>query len=236
MALIDLAGFVRQKSTEKGAQANVKAISIQFFFDFCAIFVVFRGRFARASRCAARWAEPLFLLTGAVLQRVRTLCENAKTRQNATTNRNAVAFRARRADRTRNFPFRRQLGTEVGRFGALPTAPGRLYWRPWTHRAALGGRLGLARGDPTALRGAPGTSLGRPRWLERVPRSMLGDSGLMLRQFLVRFSSLFEVASHERVDVLRVRNDERQRERLDLVGSIGQRLDKLHRIGNDRSI
>ena len=65
---------------------------------------------------------------------------------------------------------------------------------------------------------------------------MLGDSGLMLRQFLVRFSSLFEVASHERVDVLRVRNDERQRERLDLVGSIGQRLDKLHRIGNDRSI
>ena len=58
----------------------------------------------------------------------------------------------------------------------------------------------------------------------------------MLRRFLMRFLSLFEVASRERVDVLRVRNDERQRERLDLVGSIGQRLDNLHRIGNDRSI
>ena len=65
---------------------------------------------------------------------------------------------------------------------------------------------------------------------------MLGDSGSMLCRFLVRFSLLFEVASRERVDVLRVRNDERQRERLDLVGSIGQRLDKLHLIGNDRSI
>ena len=102
----------------------------------------------RASRCAARWAEPLFLLTGAALQRVRTFCENAEKRQNATTNRNAAAFRARRADKTRNFRFRRQLGSEVGRFGALPAAPGRLYWRPGTHRAATGGAPGLRPGRP----------------------------------------------------------------------------------------
>ena len=38
---------------------------------------------------------------------------------------------------------------------------------------------------------SPLRSLGRPRWLERVPRSMLGDSGLMLRQFLVRFFVAF---------------------------------------------
>ena len=156
-----------------------------------------------------RWAEPLFLLTGAVLQRVRTVCENAEKRQNAMTNRNAAAFRARHADRTRNFRLRRQLGSEVGRFGALPAAPGRLYWRPGTHRAATEESLGIDRSDPRALRGAPGTSLGHPGGLERVPRSMLGDSGSMLRRFLVRFSSLFEVASRERVDVLRVRNDER---------------------------
>ena len=65
---------------------------------------------------------------------------------------------------------------------------------------------------------------------------MLGDFGSMLCRFLVGFSLLFEVASRERVDVLRVRNDERQRERLDLGGSIGQPLDKLARFGNDRSI
>ena len=107
------------------------------------------------------------------------------------------------------------LGDSIG-------VPGRTGPRP-------GGRLGFARGDPRALRGAPGTSLGRPGWLERVPRSMLGDSGSMLCRFLVRFSLLFEVASRERVDVLRVRNDERQYERLDLAGPIGQRLDKLAR-------
>ena len=149
------------------------------------------------------------------------------------TNRNAAAFRARRAGKTRNFRFRRQLGSEVGRFGVLPAAPGRLYCRPRMQRTAPGERLGFARGDRRALRGAPGTSLGR---LERVPRSMLGDSGSMLRRFWVRFSSLFEVASRERVDVRRVRNDERQRERLDLAGSIGQRLNKLARFGNDHSI
>ena len=157
-----------------------------------------------------RWAEPMFLLTGAVLQRVRTVCENAEKRQYAMTNRNAAAFRARRADKTGNVRFRRQLGSEVGRFGVLPAAPGRLYCRPRTHRAVPGERLGFARGDPRALRGAPGTSLVRPGWLKRVPRSMLGDSGSMLCQFLVRFLLLFEVASCQRVDVLRVRNDERQ--------------------------
>ena len=149
----------------------------------------------RASRCAAQWAESLFLLTGAALQKVRTFSENAEKRQNATTNRSAAAFRARCTDRTRNFRFRRQLGSEVGRFGVLPAAPGRLYCRPRTHRAAPGERLGFARGDPRALRGAPGTSLGRPEWLERVPRSKLGDSGTMLHRFFVRFWSLFGVAS-----------------------------------------
>ena len=49
----------------------------------------------------------------------------------------------------------------------------------------------------------------------------------MLRRFLVQFPSLFEIASRERVNVLRVRNDERQHESLDLAGSIGQRLNKL---------
>ena len=41
------------------------------------ISVVFRGYIAWATPLAARRAEPLFLLAGAVLQKVRRLCETA---------------------------------------------------------------------------------------------------------------------------------------------------------------
>ena len=54
---------------------------------FGSIFVVFRGGLARATRLAGRRAEPLFLLAGAVLWRVRRRGDNAENRLSSSKNR-----------------------------------------------------------------------------------------------------------------------------------------------------
>ena len=48
------------------------------------IFVIFRCNNVRAIRLSMRSAEPLFLPTGAVLQRVRRLCETTGNRKKTT--------------------------------------------------------------------------------------------------------------------------------------------------------
>ena len=144
----------------------------QFRGELWSIFVVFRGRFAQASRFPARRAEPLFVLAGAVLQRVRTFCEMPENRQKSKKNRSAGALRTSRMQRTRFFRSQRRLGMDFDRLGVLPGAPGCHFWRLGAYLAAPGGLRGRAQGDPGTLRDAPRTSLRRPGWLEGVPRSI----------------------------------------------------------------
>ena len=103
----------------------VASIFDDFGSIFGSIFEVFRGCIARATRLAARRAEPLFLLAGAVLSRVRRLYRKTKNRRKSTKNRSDDASRTRRARKTRFFRSRTRLGVDFGRPSALPSAPGR---------------------------------------------------------------------------------------------------------------
>ena len=64
------------------------------------IFVVFRGYIARATRLAARRAEPSFLLAGAALSRVRRLCRKFKNTQKSKKNHDDAVSRTRLARTT----------------------------------------------------------------------------------------------------------------------------------------
>ena len=89
---LDRAAPNDQSRPKRAPETLRDAIFDDFWSIFGSIFEVFRGCSTRATKLAARWADPLFLPTSAVLQRVCTFCENAKKRQNATTNCNAAAF------------------------------------------------------------------------------------------------------------------------------------------------
>ena len=58
------------------------------------MFVVFRGYSTPTTQLTTRRAEPLFLPTGTVLQRVRRLCQTAKNRKKTTRNSQNCRSRA----------------------------------------------------------------------------------------------------------------------------------------------
>ena len=89
------------------------------------IFVVFRRCIRRATPLAATRAKPLFLLAGAVLSRVRRLCNKAEKRQKSMAHRSTNASRTRRAGKAQIFCSWMRLGVDFGHLGATPDAPGR---------------------------------------------------------------------------------------------------------------
>ena len=165
--------FERQKSTEKAARASPRRDFRRFWVDLGADFRVFRGCYARATRLAARRAEPLFLLTGAALSRVRRLCRKNKNRRNSRKNCSDNTSRTHSAEKTRFFRFRTRLGVDFGLLGMLPGAPGRPFWRPGGPLATLR-TLSRRAGDapetlPRRSRDAFGTLLDATGCPERVP-------------------------------------------------------------------
>ena len=79
------------------------------------IFVVFRCSNVRAIRFSVRSAEPLFLPAGAVLQRVRRLCENTENRQKSIENRFDDALRTSSTKKVSFFRSWTRLGVDFGR-------------------------------------------------------------------------------------------------------------------------
>ena len=162
------------KSRPKKAPETLRdAIFDDFWSIFGSIFEVFRGCIARATRLAARRAEPLFLLTGAALSRVRRLCRKNKNRRKSTKNRSDNASRTHSAEKTRFFRSRTRLGVDFGLLGMLPGAPGRPFWRPGGPLATLR-TLSRRAGDapetlPRRSRDAFGTLLDATGCPERVP-------------------------------------------------------------------
>ena len=126
-----------------------------FWSIFGSIFEVFRGCIARATRLASRSAEPLFLLTGAALSRVRRLCRKNKNRRKSTKNRSDNASRTHSAEKTRFFRSRTRLGVDFGLLGMLPGAPGRPFWRPGAPLATLRTLPRRAGDAPERSRDAP---------------------------------------------------------------------------------
>ena len=131
------------------------AIFDDFWSIFGSIFEVFRGCSRRATKLAARRADPLFLLAGVVRNRHFALCEKTENRQKSTKNRSDDASRTRSAKKTRFFRPRMRLGINFGLLGALPDAPGRPFWRP-------GAPLGTIRTLPQRAGDAPGRSRDPP--------------------------------------------------------------------------
>ena len=140
------------------------------------MFVVFRGSVARASRFAARRAEPLFLLAGAVLQRVRCLSDQAQSRRQSSKIRIENASRSCCTGNTRFFRFQTCLGIDFGRFGVLPDDPGRSLWRSWAPLWTPWALSGRTEDSPRRSRDALQTfprsvrdALGGPGRSESVP-------------------------------------------------------------------
>ena len=103
--------FERQKSTEKAARASPRRDFRRFWVDLGADFRVFRGCYARATRLAARRAEPLFLLAGVVRNRHLAFGEKTENRQTSSKNRSDGPARPRRATKTRCSASRRNLAS-----------------------------------------------------------------------------------------------------------------------------
>ena len=99
---LDLPGLDRPTSIDFGASTDLerptsidlgastypeRPTSIDFGSILHPIFVVFRGHIVRATRRAARSAEPSFLLAGAVLWRVRRRSNTAENRPSSSKHR-----------------------------------------------------------------------------------------------------------------------------------------------------
>ena len=99
---LDLPGLDRSTSIDFGASTGPerptsidlgastcpeRPTSIDFASILPSIFIVFRGNIGRPTRRAAQCAKPLFLLAGAVLQRVGTHGDNAEKRHVSTKHR-----------------------------------------------------------------------------------------------------------------------------------------------------
>ena len=162
------------KSRPKRAPETLRdTIFDDFWSIFGSIFVVFRGCSRRATKLAARRADPLFLLAGVVRNRHFALCEKTENRQKSTKNRSDDASRTRSARKTKFFRPRMRLGVNFGRPGTLPGAPGRPFWRPGAPLATLRALPGCAGDAPGCSRDAPETPLGRswtPRGVRRGSR------------------------------------------------------------------
>ena len=78
----------RPTSIDLGAStSSERPTSIDFGAILQSIFIVFRGNIVQATRRAARYAEPSFLLADAVLWRVRRRRNNAENRLISSKNR-----------------------------------------------------------------------------------------------------------------------------------------------------
>ena len=151
----------------------------RFRVDFGAAFVAFQGCITRATRLAARRAKPLFLLTGAVLSRVRQLCNEAENRRKSMARRSNDASRTRRARKARFFRSRMRFGVDLGRLGALPGVPGRSFWRPVVSLEALQALPRRAGDASRRSRDAPGTPLGTSGRPENDFESILGSPNVL---------------------------------------------------------
>ena len=188
------------KSRPKRAPETLRdAIFDDFWSIFGSIFEVFRGCIARATRLAARRAEPLFLLTGTALSRVCRLCRKAKNRRKSTKNRSDNASRTRSAKKTRFFRSRTRLGVDFGSLGVLPGAPGRPFWRPGASLASLQTLPRRAGDAPGRSRGAPETPSGHswtPRGVRRGSRERFSfDFGCPEVSPGIDFRSIFTMIS-----------------------------------------
>ena len=92
------------------------------------IFVLFRGCSACATRLAAQRAEPLFLLAGAVLSRVRRLCRQIENPPKLTKNWSSDASWTDCAQKVVFFRFRAWLSNDFWRLGTLPNLSRRSFW------------------------------------------------------------------------------------------------------------
>ena len=120
---------------------------------------------------AARRAEPLFLLAGAVLSRGFRLRRKTENRRKSTKNRSDNASRTHSAEKTRFFRSRTRLGVDFGLLGMLPGAPGRPFWRP-------GGPLATLRTLSRRAGDAPRRSRDAPETLPRRLRDALRRHGV----------------------------------------------------------
>ena len=126
--LLDRAASSDQSRLKRSPERPRDAIFDDFGSILGPVLVVFRGCIARATRLGARRAEPLFLLAGAALSRVRRLLRKSENRRKSTKNCFDDALRMRCMQKARFFLSRMRLGVNFGRLGALPGAPGRTFW------------------------------------------------------------------------------------------------------------
>ena len=132
------------------------------------IFVLFRGCSACATRLAAQRAEPLFLLAGAVLSRVRRLCRQIKNGPKLTKKWSSDASWTDCAQKVVFFRFRVRLSHDFGRLGTLPNPSKRSFWCPEPLSGTLWMLLGRAGDVSRRSRDACRTLLdvtGRPESL-----------------------------------------------------------------------
>ena len=140
------------------------------------VFLVFRGCFARASRLAARRGETLFLLTGAVLQRVRRLYENAENRQKSSNNRSdgpARPSRAKKLDFCAPGCESTSKSIASARFRTSQGIPKKLPFFTGTLFRTLRALPGRSRGVSESLRLVPGSSLGASGFPGTLPSVIL---------------------------------------------------------------
>ena len=136
-----------------------RVMADMIFRDFgstpASIFVVLRGRIARAARLSEQRAEPSFSLAGAVLPRVRRLCRKAENRPRSTKNRSGDAWQPSRVNKTRFARSRTRLGIDFGRRSALPDAPASTFLRSGASVESLRAFKGRARDVPRHSRDVP---------------------------------------------------------------------------------
>ena len=144
----------------------LKMLQISTFWAQFSYF--FRGCSACATRLAAQRAEPLFLLAGAVLSRVRRLCRQIENPPKLTKNWSSDASWTDCAQKVVFFRFRAWLSNDFGLLGTLPNLSRRSFWCPEPPSRTLRTLLERAGDVPRRSRDACRTLLdviGRPESL-----------------------------------------------------------------------
>ena len=199
--------FERQKSTEKAARASPRRDFRRLWVALGAEFRVFRGCYARATRLAARRAEPLFLLAGVVRNRDFAFGEKTENRQTSSKNCSDGPARPSRATKTRFFRSRRRISVEINCLGALPGAPGHSEKAPVFHRDTFWDSPGAPGALPGRIEDAPDRAwellvrFGVPRDApERDFGSILGAPESPRGRFSVPWLAFARLALHDWVD------------------------------------
>ena len=189
---LDRAAPNDQSRPKRAPETARDAIFDDFWSISGSIFEVFRGCIARATRLAARSAEPLFLLTGAALSRVGRLCRKNKIDNNR---RKIVLTMLRERTERRKLDFS-ALGRDLVSILVSSACSQALpFWRPGAPLATLR-KLPQRAGDaPGRSRDTPETHLGRswtPRGVRRGSRERFSpDSGTPEVSPGINFRSIF---------------------------------------------